>query len=341
MSRPYAFCFCLLVSWLALDLFALAYGHAPFEVVAAFAQGTWGTTYGIGQILFKATPLLLTGLAVRVALRAGLFNVGAEGQLAVASIAVGAVGVVLPQNPFSWILLVVVAALSGALFAAVPAILSRRAGGGLSLLATILMNRLADPLVALLLHAGLAETDSSHTRPMRATLPRLDVIIPSLHGSAVSVALPFAIAVAFAVDAFLRRSRIAREWMFVRENRVASAKVGISVDRRLAQAMLVSGALAGLVGLATVAGYKGYYEQGLGAGAGFAGIGVALLGGESAVGLIVAALLFGTLSQGGLAINALLPREILQLFEAGIIVFVALLTGESWSIIGKIRWRKS
>ncbi len=340
MNRGLAFLFSLGAVWLALDVVALIYGIAPLLLLREFLFGTWGTSYGIGQILFKATPLVFTGLSVRLALHAGLFNVGAEGQLTVASLAVAALGAHLPHSLFSAIALIACAAIAGGAFAVLPAYFSRKGGSGLALLATILMNRIADPLVALFLHAGLAEKGTTHTVPMTATFPRLDLVLSPFTGSAVSFAFPLALGVAAAGAFFLRRSRIAREWSFLRENAVAAKKVGIPVERRLAQAMIVSGAVAGLVGLGTVAGYKGYYEQGLGAGTGFAGIGVALLGGESALGLLAASLLFGTLAQGGLAVNALVPREVFQIFEAGIIVFVALLSGESWALLRAWAGRK-
>ena len=98
---------------LAFALLVWIYGESPRAMTALMFEGTWGSAYGIGQVLFKATPLLFTGLAVHVGLRAGLFNVGAEGQLAIASLAVGAVGAWLPAAT-PWIvavpLLVIVAA---------------------------------------------------------------------------------------------------------------------------------------------------------------------------------------------------------------------------------------
>src|SRR5207248_8093361 len=82
--------------WLAFSLLVWAYGPSPSGMAGELAQGTWGTWYGAGQVLFKATPLLVTGIAVDLALRAGLFNIGAEGQLAVASLVAGVVGSRLP-----------------------------------------------------------------------------------------------------------------------------------------------------------------------------------------------------------------------------------------------------
>jgi simple sugar transport system permease protein len=92
--------------------------------------------------------------------------------------------------------------------------------------------------------------------------------------------------------------------------------------------MALSGALAGLVGAGTVLGYKGYYEEGLGSGTGFMGIAVALLGRSHPLGVAAAALLFGTLSQGGLAANALVPKEIVDVLQAVVILAVAATSAE-------------
>src|SRR5262249_61453452 len=98
----------------------------------------------------------------------------------------------------------------------------------------------------------------------------------------------------------------------------------IDASRRMVQAMLLSGALAGIAVTSTVLGYKGYYELGLGAGAGFTGIAVAMLGRGHPLGIVLAAILFGTLEQGGLAINAPVPKEAMDVLEAAVILLVAI-----------------
>src|SRR6185436_2844942 len=111
---------------------------------------------------------------------------------------------------------------------------------------------------------------------------------------------------------------------WVGSNAEACRAEGIDVGRRLVQAMLLSGALAGGAMTATVLGYKGYYELGLGAGAGFTGIAVALLGRGHPLGIVLAAVLFGTLQQAGLAINAHVPKEAMDVLTACVIVIVAI-----------------
>ena len=129
---------------------------------------------------------------------------------------------------------------------------------------------------------------------------------------------------AFASTAWLRHTRSGREITLVGLNPVACASERIPVARRRAQALVLSGAVAGLASAGTVLGYKGYYEIGLGAGAGFGGIAVALLGRGNAVGLVLAALFFGTLQQGGLAINGHVPMEMMDVLQGVVILSVAL-----------------
>jgi simple sugar transport system permease protein len=159
---------------------------------------------------------------------------------------------------------------------------------------------------------------------LTARVPRLDGVLSAFHGSAVSFALFLAVACAVAATWSLRRTRIGREIALVGQNPVACAAERIPVRRRLVQALVISGAAAGLASAGTVLGYKGYFEAGLGAGAGFGGLGVALLGRRSAIGLVVAALFFGTLQQGGLAINAHVPMEVMDILQGVVIIAVAL-----------------
>ncbi len=318
----------LAAAWIAFDLLVWAYGEAPRVLFTLLFQGTWGSAYGVGQVLFKATPLLFTGIAVDLALRAGLFNIGGEGQLTVASLAVGALGAVLPRAlPMGIAIpaMLITAAVAGSAWAVVPALLKTRFGAH-EVISTIMMNRIAEAAVGLAFGLGLATKGSVRTRDLiaGARLPRLDVVVHALSGSAVSFALVLAVSSAFIAVWSYGGTRLGRETGQVGMNPVACAAEKIPVSRRIVQAMLLSGAVAGLASTATVLGYKGYFEQGLGTGAGFGGVAVALLGRGSALGLILAALLFGTLQQGGLAINAHVPMEVMDVLQGVVIAAVAL-----------------
>ncbi|HVY46716.1 MAG TPA: ABC transporter permease, partial [Minicystis sp.] len=156
-----------------------------------------------------------------------------------------------------------------------------------------------------------------------AKLPKLGDVPGPFAGTAASLAFPFAVAVAFGAFFWLERAKVGREIGWIGKNPAACRAEGIPVARRLVQAMLVSGALAGLVMGATVLGYKGYDELGLGAGAGFTGVAVALLGGGRPLGIVAAAILLGTLEQAGLAINAVVPKEAMTVLEASVILLMA------------------
>jgi simple sugar transport system permease protein len=318
----------LVAAWIAFDVLVWLYGEAPRTVFVLLFQGTWGSPYGAGQVLFKATPLLFTGVAVDLALRAGLFNIGAEGQLAVASLAAGAAGAFLPPAT-PWVLampaVLAAAAFAGAAWALVPALLKARFGAH-EVISTIMMNRIADAAVGLFLGMGLAlkGTVRTHDVVEGARILRLERVISALRGSALSVALAAAVLLALFMGWSYRATRFGREIVLVGKNPIACAAERIPVGRRMGEAMVASGAIAGLACSATVLGYKGYFEQGLGAGAGFGGLAVALLGRGNGVGLVLAALLFGTLQQGGLAINAHVPMEVMDVIQGVVIASVAL-----------------
>jgi simple sugar transport system permease protein len=318
----------LAAGWLAFCLLVWLYGASPRAMAVLLFDGTWGTTYGAGQVLFKATPLLFTGLAVDLALRAGLFNIGAEGQLAVASLAAGAIGSQLPAGTPAVIALPVALTASmvaGASWATIPALLKGRFGAH-EVISTIMMNRIAEGFVGLVIASGLALTGTVRTADLvpGARIPRLEAVLPAFRGSAASFAVVVAILATGLVMLGHRRTRFGREIGLIGMNPRAMEAEKVPVARRLSQTLIASGALAGAASLGTVLGYKGYFEEGLGAGAGFGGVAVALLGRESGVGLVFAALLFGTLQQGGLALNAHVPKELMDVLQGIVICAVAL-----------------
>jgi len=308
------------------DLIAFSFGEAPASALRLAFEGTWGTAYGLGQVLFKATPLLFTGLAFEVALRAGLFNIGAEGQLALASLVGALVASRLPASLPAIIALPLVlacAAVTGAFVALVPAYLRAKRGVH-EIITAIMVNRIVDAIVPWSL-ATVIRSSSLRTGDIApgASLPRLDRLFPALAGSAASFAFPLAVIVVFAVMELLRRTRAGREIRWVGLRPEACRAEGIDVERRFLLAMLLSGAIAALAMSSTALGYKGYFELGLGAGAGWSGIAVAMLGRGKAWGIVLAAVFLGTLEQAGLAVNARVPKEAMDVLEAALIVLVA------------------
>ncbi len=314
-----------LIAVAAASLLILAVGGAPLEVYRLLIAGTWGNGYGIGQVLFKTTPLIFTGLAVAVALRAGLFNIGAEGQLTVGAFCTALAGIHLGAAPaVVAVPLALVAGAAGGAFAAAIVGALKAWRGAHEVINTIMLNFI---IRAAMVGVGahLFEREQIHTAPIAATarLPRLGDWLPSLHGSAANLSLLLALAVAAAVGWLLARTRVGFRLRAIGASPAAAATSGIAVGRVQLGAMAWSGAIAGLVGANFVLGYKHYYEDGFSGGIGYMGIAVAVLGRARPLGVVLAALLFGTLSQGALAVNALVPKELVDVMVAVLIFAVA------------------
>ncbi len=327
----------LLVALLAFDLLVLAYGASPLRVLRVMIEGTWGNPYGVGQVLFKATPLIFTGLAVAIPFRAGLFNIGAEGQVVMGALAGALIGMWLPGGT-PWLLAIplvaAAAALVGGGYGALPGALKARFGAH-EVITTIMLNFVALALVNYLVATHFHEPETLHTAPIieGARLSRLGAFLPALHGSAANTALLWALGGAGLVAWLLFRTPLGYEIRAVGLSPPAAENGGISLLRVSTVAMAIGGGCAGLVGVNFVQGYKYYFEDGFSGGVGFMGIAVALLGRNHPLGVVLAALLFGTLSQGGLVINALVPKEIVEILQAVIILVVVVASREVRSIL--------
>jgi len=301
--------------------FIAATGEDPLSVYGYMFQQCFGTGYGLGQTLFKATPLLFTGLAVALGFRAGLFNIGAEGQLyfggfaaALAAVAcAGAPALALPAA-------LVAAALAGAVWGAIPGVLKARFGAH-EVIDTIMMNFIAFALVAFFGRSvfQLATVRTAEIPPA-AALARLDGWFPALHGAPVNLTLLLGLALLASAWWLLFRTKLGYELRAVGLNPGAAEYGGIAIGATQVKALALSGAVAGLGGVNFVLGYKHYFELGFSAGAGFLGIAVALVGRNHPLGVAIAALFFGALSYGGLVINARVPKELIEILVALVIL---------------------
>ena len=304
-------------------------GSNPFEVYARLLQAIFGSAYGFGQVLFKATTLIGTGLAVAVAFRAGLFNIGAEGQMFLGGVASGAFALLLPESWPSAVgagAVLAVGALAGAVWAAIPAIL-RVWLGVHEVINTIMLNFIAMALGTWILveHLAMFETVHSAAIPAAARIPRLEAIAPGFRGAPVNGMLFVAVLLCVLCFFALWRTRWGYEVRATGLAEPAARAAGIPVRRRMVEAMALSGALAGMAAANFVQGYKYYFEEGFTAEAGFKGIAVALLARTHPAGIIPAAFLFGALDRGGFVVNSLVPKEIVDILQALVILFVIVL----------------
>ena len=303
-------------------IFIAAIGEKPLEIYALLFQQAFGTGYGLGQTLFRATPLLFTGLAVALAFRAGLFNIGVEGQMYLGGFAAALVGAYagLP----GWLLApaaLVAAGLAGGAWGAIPGVLKARFGSH-EVINSIMLNFIAFSIVSWAGHS-LFQTATVRTREIApgAQLARLEGLLPALAGAPVNLSLGLGLVLAAATGVLLFRTRLGYELRAVGLNAPAAAYGGVPIGRTQALAMGLSGAIAGLGGTNFVLGYKHYFEMGFTGGAGFIGIAVALLGRNDPLGVLVASLFFGALAYGGLVVNQRVPRELVEVLEALVILF--------------------
>lgn len=287
----------------------------------ALLQGSVGSPTAIKTTLERAAPLICTGLSVTLAFRAGLFNIGAQGQLIMGAIFAGYVG-------FSYDLPVVVhlvaallaGLLGGAIWGGIVGVLKARTGAH-EVIVTIMMNYIAVSILTWLLTKNAFQEEGSNNP--RSEKVAENAQFPHLAGIHTGVLL--AIVAAVIVWWLLERTTLGFELRAVGANPDAARTAGMSVPRTYLLAMVIAGALAGFAGVQQVQGHQDALTGSFGGTIGFDGITVALLGRATPVGTVFAGLLFGALSAGGLQMQAAsgTPLALTQLLQAIIVLFVA------------------
>ncbi|MGV3615950.1 MAG: ABC transporter permease [Fimbriimonas sp.] len=310
----------LILAAIAILGFAVAYaGASPLGAAQTLFEGSLGNARVISGTLKEATPLLITGLAVFLALRAGLFNIGVEGQLLVGAATAAAVGLRLPG--MGGVLLgIVLGMVAGALWA-LPAALIKAYRNGHEVITTIMLNNIAGLLTAALVAGPLKDpTQEAPTTAVIAT--RLPPALTQ-SGLTISSALVLGLIVVAAVAFWLKRTVAGYEMQAVGANATAARFAGVHPPRVMVKAMLASGAIAGMGGALQVLAYEGRFYSGFSPGYGFDGLGIALLAGNSALGVIPGAFLFGALAKGGVSLGiAGIPKGITTVV-IGLVILVA------------------
>ena len=313
-------------------LIVLFVGDSPVDVFRLLLGSAFSWPDGIGYTLFFATPLIFTGLAVAVALRGGLLNIGAEGQLYVAAFATAWVGITFAGLPA--VLLVPLCCLAGicagAFWGAIPGVLKARFGSH-EVINTIMLNFIAIALVGYLTqyHYRTPGDPIMETSPIgsAAHIPRLGEFVPGLPARIpLNVAFLLALLSCWLVYVLLWKTKWGYEIRATGQSPSAAEYGGVSIRREIVLTMAISGALAGMVGINEVLGYRYRYYDGFSDNYGFTGIAVALLGRNHPVGVVLAALLFAVLQRGGVPVDAftqLVSKDIVLILQALVILFVA------------------
>ena len=312
----------VLVSLVIGSVLMMIAGVAPGRVWLAMLERTASDPYLLGQVLYKATGLALCGLAVALALDAGLFNIGAEGQLTAGVLCCSVVGTALPAGTPALLAVpacLVAAAAGGALIGwMIGAARAKR--GAHEVITSIMLNAIVAGVALwlgneLLFRGGTTRGDAIAPG---AELPQL-----GMRGSAANAALLLALAVVGAMWWLRARTTWGQALRAVGAQPAAARSVGISVERVQILAMTGSGALAGLAASNFVLGHKHAFEEGLGRGTGFLGISAALLGRSHPAGVAVAAVALGFLSSGGLAVWDLVPKELTEMLQGVVVLAIA------------------
>ena len=309
-------------------------GESPWAAFKLLASGAVGTQEGVGYTLYYATNFMFTGLGVAVAYHAGLFNIGCEGQAYIGGLGSGLVALWLGDRaPF--LVVVPLAILAGAAFGAawafIPAWLQARRGSHI-VITTIMFNFIAASLMTYLLVNVLikAGQQSPESREFGA-----NAFLPAVHELLAKVGVTFAqtplnLAFALAVLAsvivwgLVWRTRWGYALRVVGQNQAAAVYAGISPPRVIVQAMLLTGALAGCLGLNELLGSQHRILIDFPSGAGFVGIAVALMGRNHPLGIFLSAVLFGALAQGGSQLAFDMPkinRDMVVVIQGLVILF--------------------
>ena len=241
----------LLLSFLLGGAFILLIGHNPWQVYHRLFSETIGSWYGIGQVLFKSTTFIFTGLSAAIAFRTGLFNIGTEGQLIIGAFAIAFVGFSLPAlSPVLLIPLCLFAGMClGALWGLIPGLLKARYGAH-EVITTIMMNFIAAALVSYFVNNifGIPATIHTHQIAATAELPRLDTMFGQLRGSPVNVSFVLSILTAVITLYIISRTRLGYELRTTGLSKGAAEYAGINVHVRTAIAMALAGGVAGVGG---------------------------------------------------------------------------------------------
>lgn len=314
----------------------VGYGENPVEVYSSIIDGSLGSVDGFGYVLSIATPLIFSALAVCVCFKGGMFNIGVEGQYLVAMVTASWAALELDflPGPLLVVAILIAAMLGGMAWAAIPGILKVKTGAH-EVVTTIMLNLVAISLLAWAINFPLKFTvrPEGQNVDLRTDLFPEEGLIGDIGqyfgvtpGAHLSWLLFVAIAAAIVVWFLLRRTRLGYEARAVGSSPGSARAGGVLIGSIQLRLFLISGALAGLVGMQQILADKGYLGQAYQTQLGFTGIAVAFLGQNNPIGIVFAAILWGILSRGevSLQIGSEVPREFIIILQSILILTVVI-----------------
>ena len=316
----------LLVAALVIHLL----GESPGESLAILLNSAVINPEGLSYTLFYASTFVFTGLAVSVAMKAGLFNIGAEGQMYLGGLGLTLAMLSFDQTLPAWLLIPVAmlgSAIFGAAWAFLPGYLQAKRGSHV-VVTTIMFNFIAASLMNFIIVKYLIpegeQNPASRVFADAGAMPRLGEWFPALGDTPLNVSFLLAIVALVIYGVMMWRSSWGYELRATGLNQHAAHYAGVRISRMIVNAMLISGALAGLAAVNSIMGSTHYLSLNFPAGAGFVGIAIALMGRQHPVGILLSSVLFGALIQGGFDLSLEkpnIPQETFIFIQGLIILF--------------------
>ena len=303
----------------------------PLAAYLGLLQGSFGSARALSETAVWATPYIFAGLAVTLAFKGGLFNIGAEGQLALGATTAALFGYALPE----WLgvdlpaiihlpLVIILGAAAGALWAAIVGYLKAYTGGH-EVINTIMMNYIALNSISFLLNGPMKDPNPNNVIARTPLIAEGARIPPLFDGLRVHWGFILALLAAYLVWWMLNKTTLGFEIRTVGSNPDAAKYAGVNVKRIIILTMALSGMLAGLAGTFEVTGLNYRHELGFSIGYGFDAIAIALLGKSHPLGVVLASILFAAMRNGATRMQFLtqLPVDLISMLQALILLFVA------------------
>ena len=313
----------IFIAFLVGSMVLLATGFSPIEAYGALIVGAFGDIYAIGQTLTQATPIIFTALAFLFAFKAGLFNIGAEGQFLVGAFAAAIVGISFNGLPniIHISLALLAGAFFGGLYAFIPAILKTKFGAH-EVITTMMLTYVAIYLTGYLVTDIFKAPGWVSQTPLISPTAELPRILPPTQ---LSASIFLGIILVILTYFTLQKTVLGYEIRAIGLNPLAAENGGINVKKGLILSLVISGALAGIGGAGEILGVHKRFIDGFSPGYGWDGLAVALIGGLNPFGSFLAALLIGIIRSGGMTMNRVtgVPIDIVTILQALVILFVA------------------
>ena len=325
------------MAFLVAGLIVVVLGENPFMAVRLLVFGAFGYGEAVGYTFFYATNFIFTGLAVALAFQCGLFNIGGEGQAYIGGLGVGLAGIWLGHwpAPIGLMVGIMAAALFGGIWGYIPGWLQARRGSH-TVITTIMLNFIAAALMTYLLVNVLIkpgqQAPESETFGEGVWLPQLHEVAAAfgleVARSPLNASLLLALLCCLFVWLYVWKTRLGYELRVVGRSEPAAVYAGIDPQWHIVLVMTISGALAGMMATNELLGAQHRLLLGFTGGYGFVGIAVALMGRNHPLGVVVAALLFGALYQGGSELSFDMPavnRDMVVVIQGLVILFAGAL----------------